>query len=552
MATTAELLVRIGADIKQLQEGLDKADAKTAGFAQSVKKHSKAIGIAMIAIGAVIVGVATKSIMTASNIEEMTAKFETVFADLSGGVKEWAKTTAKAMGRSRFAFMEMAAGLQDTFVPMGIARDKAADLAKKLTVLAVDVASFNNKLDKDVIRDFQSALVGNTETVRKYGIVITAVGVEQEVLRQGWADSKSGITEAMKVQARLNLIMAGTTDAQGDAIRTAGSFANQMKVLKASTEEVFASIGKHLLPTITSLVTKIGGVMGKVGEWAEKNETLVKIIAGAGGLLIVVGGLILILPKLVTAIKTVGVALKTLMLNPIVALVAAIALLGFGIFSLVKHHTDWNKVVEASEKVNEELAKSEGKLTNAVLEAQKAYNELRIGFGQLEPAEAEHLAKSQELIAMWEDGTLALNEQTGALESVAAGLDNTSRAAEEAKSKIDALTGSMKDAVVGAFLFYSTLGRDLTPFEAEQRRALGGVIGIPGLAHGGIVTSPTLAMVGENGPEAVIPLSQMGGLTINFNESVFMEKEESINKLADRIYGVIKRDQRFSFGAARG
>ena len=88
------------------------------------------------------------------------------------------------------------------------------------------------------------------------------------------------------------------------------------------------------------------------------------------------------------------------------------------------------------------------------------------------------------------------------------------------------------------------------PFEEEQRRALGGVIGIPGLAHGGIVTSPTLAMVGENGPEAVVPLNQMGGLTINFNESVFMEKEESINKLADRVNRVIQRNQRLSFGGA--
>ena len=33
---------------------------------------------------------------------------------------------------------------------------------------------------------------------------------------------------------------------------------------------------------------------------------------------------------------------------------------------------------------------------------------------------------------------------------------------------------------------------------------------IPGLAHGGVVTSPTVAMVGEAGPEAVIPLNQLG------------------------------------------
>ena len=36
------------------------------------------------------------------------------------------------------------------------------------------------------------------------------------------------------------------------------------------------------------------------------------------------------------------------------------------------------------------------------------------------------------------------------------------------------------------------------------------------MAHGGIVTRPTLAMLGEQGPEAVIPLNHgAGGNTIN-------------------------------------
>lgn len=55
------------------------------------------------------------------------------------------------------------------------------------------------------------------------------------------------------------------------------------------------------------------------------------------------------------------------------------------------------------------------------------------------------------------------------------------------------------------------------------RESLGGFnlgnIKIPGFANGGIVTGPTLAMVGEKGPEAIIPLSQMGtmggGVTVN-------------------------------------
>jgi hypothetical protein len=36
--------------------------------------------------------------------------------------------------------------------------------------------------------------------------------------------------------------------------------------------------------------------------------------------------------------------------------------------------------------------------------------------------------------------------------------------------------------------------------------------GIPAMANGGIVTGPTLALIGEAGPEAVVPLDRMGGM----------------------------------------
>jgi len=52
----------------------------------------------------------------------------------------------------------------------------------------------------------------------------------------------------------------------------------------------------------------------------------------------------------------------------------------------------------------------------------------------------------------------------------------------------------------------------------EETRGGGGGLNIPKMADGGIVTSPTLALIGEAGPEAVVPLSKMGamgGVTIN-------------------------------------
>ena len=54
--------------------------------------------------------------------------------------------------------------------------------------------------------------------------------------------------------------------------------------------------------------------------------------------------------------------------------------------------------------------------------------------------------------------------------------------------------------------------------------AIGGkgfsVPNIPYLADGGIVTGPTLAMIGERGPEAVIPLSGRGGGMGNYTINI--------------------------------
>jgi hypothetical protein len=53
-------------------------------------------------------------------------------------------------------------------------------------------------------------------------------------------------------------------------------------------------------------------------------------------------------------------------------------------------------------------------------------------------------------------------------------------------------------------------------------------ISIPRLAKGGIVTSPTLALIGEAGPEAVVPLSgrnaQQAGLALGGGPAVNIEK----------------------------
>jgi hypothetical protein len=93
-------------------------------------------------------------------------------------------------------------------------------------------------------------------------------------------------------------------------------------------------------------------------------------------------------------------------------------------------------------------------------------------------------------------GTLdMLNKVLRALEGIVA-------AATAALDALDRVTAGRASSGLG-----KGLGRLINP--------LGN---IPGLAEGGIVTGPTLAMIGEAGPEAVVPLDRMstgGGITIN-------------------------------------
>lgn len=78
---------------------------------------------------------------------------------------------------------------------------------------------------------------------------------------------------------------------------------------------------------------------------------------------------------------------------------------------------------------------------------------------------------------------------------------------------------------------------------------------IPMLAAGGIVTRPTLAVVGESGPEAVIPLRRAGGLGggdvhIHVNGTIFGSKEQVARTVVDALNEAQNRGLRLNLRAS--
>jgi hypothetical protein len=97
--------------------------------------------------------------------------------------------------------------------------------------------------------------------------------------------------------------------------------------------------------------------------------------------------------------------------------------------------------------------------------------------------------------------------------------------------------GAQVDAAIAA----ATTGMPMAaPVAGRKKRR------IPKLADGGIVNSPTLALIGERGPEAVIPLSKMNNMGGGMNITVQAGLVSTPDQIGQLIIDSILRQQRKS------
>ena len=109
--------------------------------------------------------------------------------------------------------------------------------------------------------------------------MLNETAVKQELLNMGMDPANAD--DAAKAQARLNIIMAGTTAAQGDAVRTAGSFANQVKRLKANFADIAVTIGGPFLQSLASIAESINTRMATAFAFLEQQTNKLSAIGDA-------------------------------------------------------------------------------------------------------------------------------------------------------------------------------------------------------------------------------------------------------------------------------
>jgi hypothetical protein len=391
-----------------------------------------------------------------------------------------------------------------------------ASFSTDFTSLASDLASFNNTSPEEAVQALGAALRGESEPLRRFGVLLSADAVAAEALAMGLVTTtinedklnialqkvdiafqknqetvaKFGedsieaqksrlaleqaeqslnkaldgttdkLTAQQKTLATQSLIMKATTDAQGDFERTSDGLANSQRILTAQFKDLQAELGMILLPIVEKGTKLLSGLTGAMAANKDVTAIAIGVVAGLAAAVLAVNAAMKVYQATLVVVKVAQIALNFAMsANPI-------GLIIIGIAALVA-----------------------------------AFVVLEKKFGVVSKA-AEFLGNAFK--------QYIINPLKAALDLVG--------------------------KVIGA------LGK--IPGVSSIAGAVGGLVGkIPGLADGGIVTGPTLAVVGEAGPEAVIPLSkmnQMGNVTININANVADER------LGDVIVNALRQYNRRS------
>jgi len=265
MADVRTLKLSLLADVQKFLSGMDKADNATKSFSGQIGKYSKAMAksfaIAGAAAGVFAIKIGLDSVTAASDLNEEINKTEVVFGDTAKEIKDFAKTADRALGLTNKEALKAASTFAILGKNAGLSGRELSGFAKESSKIAADLGSFFNTSTEDAITAIGSALRGEAEPIRRYGVLISAASLETAAFnyetRTGvelQRDAKNQLTEQSKVLARYQAILDQTTDAQGDFSRTSDGLANSQKILAAQIENLKSQMGTNLLPVMKQVV----------------------------------------------------------------------------------------------------------------------------------------------------------------------------------------------------------------------------------------------------------------------------------------------------------
>lgn len=281
-----ELVWKLNGDTRNFDSAVGKTET---GMKQVGTTAGKIKGLIIGAFSAAAVIAAVKKFgqavkqatLDASDLAESQNAVRVVFGQASDTLARFADTAVDSVGLTRTAFNGLATGLGAQLKQSGLDIDTVAGKTIELTQRAADTASIFNVDVTEALQAYGAALRGEAEPARRFGVNISDAAVQAEALASGLVSSTSEITEQIKVQARLNIIMKQSADYAGDFQNTSGGLANQTRILKARVTEISATFGELFVPAAILGANSANEMANGILEIAKQARDFVQSETGA-------------------------------------------------------------------------------------------------------------------------------------------------------------------------------------------------------------------------------------------------------------------------------
>ena len=364
-----ELCVKIGADVTDVNNGIDETEKKTSGLGEKIKNGLAAVGKAAVvgvtAAATAIGTVGTKAIQAYADYEQLVGGVETLFKDSQDKVMEYANNAYKIAGLSANEYMETvtsfsASLLQSLDGDTSAAAEKAnlalTDMSDNANKMGTDMTSIQNayqgfakanytmldnlklgyggtQAEMQRLLEDAEKISGIKYDISSYADIVDAIHVVQTEMGITGTTAKEAASTIQgsfgMVKAALQNLVTGLADPDQNLGTLVGNFTDSIVVA-----------GNNLIPRIQELLPRIveaiSGLLGTISTQLPGilSSALPSLIEGAAGL---VTGLMSALPEILTVLGDVAPTAIGILVPAIVELLPEIIQTGIDVvISLVQ------------------------------------------------------------------------------------------------------------------------------------------------------------------------------------------------------------------------
>ncbi len=496
MAQTGKVEIRV--------TGKDQASPVLKGISgklQAMSKQCRMAGMAMTAMGTVIVGGMTKMTLSYAKAGDQVAKL----AKKTGFTTEMLSKLRYAAEISGASLDTLAKGVKRMAKTIVDASEGMATYIRSFDRIGLSAEALMKQNPEEQFRTIALAIAGLENATMRAATAQDIFGRAGTELLPLLAEGADGIEALMQKAEELGIVF------DAEAAAAAERFNDSILTLKTSFMGFGAVLAENLTTVLPDLIEKMTDIITGIKDWTEKHPGLTKAIVfstlALGLLMLALGPLLIALPGLPMLIHGVTAAIAKMTLAAFslnMTLLPALGLIGVGLAGalmvIIPLMTHWdsitNDISNAFQRAIEKVL--------AFWDLLKTFWAWVMGlFGgggggqQMTPYKSMHPWEKE----FWEYG--------------------------EPTTKGGPITGGVVGGARG-------LGN-------AYRNHL---LGIPTFQYGGIVDKPTFAMLGEGGREAVIPMESGIPIENVITSNIYLDGElvgQSVNRSLGNAY--MKRER---------